>query len=573
MSTAASSSTKGSTTRTACGNCRKRKVRCDALKPVCTQCQDRRTAYLDDPCEYPGETGRTNTEMLEDNISRLERRIRELESAQDPAAVRLQAPYSRPASRAAQLHLQGGQLQSGFYQNQDLSALTNFDQEPPIELRRTSLSWFFSYYGLVFGMFLNESRLLEGACSMLPLGHPARPSPGLLHTIYYIISQLRNTPPHVNRPQEPRDVTLSQVLQLVSNMLSSTHPKKLIHTIQAEILLSNYFFLTKRILEGKYHLNTAISLAAGAGLHLIRSPSAYHRLLPTTNIPMSADSVEEGEKINAFWVVYCMNNLWDTVGPGPVSPDVVFDCGREGRRVDAPWPRDMLDYEQNGIPTGFISHSTVKNFLASSSGSDQGTSGLAMYSKATILFARATSLATSSPNNMSSSDRQTFLLGFHHTDRLIDSFASSLPPVPLHGSPSTIQLAVLTHTLTYAAAIQLHSVFYDTDGRSSSKSLAVAGVAIGLLPTIDGIRQHPEIARLPILDAVFGLVWGIVGNVLVKEIGRIRPRSISRPSPGVEREGELLGMLNALMATMEGFQSHSPFMAHQLDTLREAMRL
>ncbi|KAG7091822.1 hypothetical protein E1B28_008226 [Marasmius oreades] len=510
--------------------------------------------------------------MLEDNISRLEQRIRELESAEDPSAIRLHNPYSRTGYRSTPSPSQGNQRE--FYENQSITALTNFNQEPPVDLRQVYLTWFFSYYGSVFGMFLNESLLLKGACSALPLGHPSRPSPALLHTIYYIISHLRDTSPHVHPSQNPPHVTLSQVLQQVSNMLSSSHPKRLIHTIQAEVLLSNYFFLTKRILEGKYHLNTAISLAAGAGLHLIRSPSSHRQLLSTSAIPTCASYVEEGERINAFWVVYCMSNLWDTVCSNSVAFDVVFDSGREGRRIDTPWPRDMLDYEQDGIPTGLTNHSTVKNFLASSSTNCdvQGTSGITLYSKATILFARATSLANSSPNNMSSSDRQTFLADFNHTDRLIDSFASGLPSIPSERSPSTIHLAVLTHTLTYAAAIQLHSVFSGTDGRSSSKSLALAGVAVGLLPLfIDALRQSPDVARLPTVDPAFGLLWGIVGNVLVKEVRRVRARSISTASVG--KENGLLDMLHTLVATMEGLKSHSAFMAYQLDTLKEAMKV
>ena len=50
-------------------------------------------ALLDhDPCEYPGESGLTQAEMLEMDVSRLEKRIRELESTNDPFNVRLQRP-------------------------------------------------------------------------------------------------------------------------------------------------------------------------------------------------------------------------------------------------------------------------------------------------------------------------------------------------------------------------------------------------------------------------------------------------------------------------------------------------
>ncbi|KAL0571204.1 hypothetical protein V5O48_008451 [Marasmius crinis-equi] len=398
----------------------------------------------DGPCEYGAQTA---DEALEANISRLEERLRELESSDNPSAVRLQRPYSA----------------------------SDPNQEPPADVRRSS--------------FL----------------------------VLYLLSN-----PDQNSGQ--LESFLPQVLQRVSNTLSSSHPKRLVHAIQAEIILANYFIHSRRMLEGKYHLDTAVSLITGARLHTLRSASSS-----VLSVPASTDLAEEGEMINAFWTVYAMHNLWDTLGPSPA----VFD--RENQRIDTPWPLDISDYEQVDLAP-----------------------------------AKHSKMAADDLRNMNSSARQQFIASFVNLDQVIDGFTGELPPVLTSASPPEIHTATLIHTLTYASTIRLHSVFADSDARSSTKSLAVAQAAITLIPTIDGLRQHIDVSRVPILDPIFGVLWGIVGRVVLKEIGRLR-QSGSRSAVVGTRLRELEEMLGGLVISMEEFSGHSPFMAYQLEKLREAM--
>ncbi|KAL0065028.1 hypothetical protein AAF712_008021 [Marasmius tenuissimus] len=467
MSTAASTSSRGSVTRMACGNCRKRKIRCDAQRPVCTACRNRGSAASDDPCEYVDESGRTPAEMLEASISRLERRIRELESVDNPSAVRLQSPY----------------LQS-------------------------------------FVPSTSQGQHWSGTRSI-----SSQPMPSVLDRNSVLESHL------------------SRVLLQVSAMLSSSHPQALINTIQAEILLANYFFHTNRILEGRYRLDTAVSLATSGKLYQVRNANA---LAP----PVSTDAenpVQEGERINAFWVVYSMHNLWNPPEHGPP----VFN--RDGQRVDTPWPLDMLDYEQTGIPVGLTGYSTVNNFVTGATGSSgQGNSLMAMYSKASILLSRATLLRHRASRAPVTSDS---IASFNNLGQLIDSFASELPPVPTTTSASTVQNVVLIHTLAYTSIIRLHSAFADTDARSSTKSLATAQAAIALLPTVDALRQDDDVVQFPILNPIFAVLWDIVGEVLVKEIKRLRRL---RPTVVRDQISEIEGMLEGLMTTMQELSGHSP---------------
>lgn len=66
--------------------------RCDGARPICGQCT---RGNRSEDCQYRDSQGRTKIEVLEENISRVEARIRELENPQeqDPPVL-LSDPYS-----------------------------------------------------------------------------------------------------------------------------------------------------------------------------------------------------------------------------------------------------------------------------------------------------------------------------------------------------------------------------------------------------------------------------------------------------------------------------------------------
>ena len=146
---------------------------------------------------------------------------------------------------------------------------------------------------------------------------------------------------------------------------------------------------------------------------------------------------------------------------------------------------------------------------------------------------------------------------FSSLDQLIDSFAGVLPPVHTMNSTSRAHISVLIHTITYTSTIQLHSILANTDARSSTKSLATAQAAIGLLSTIDALREHDDVAQFPVLNPTFAVLWGIVGGVFVKEVKRLRGL---RSASVRNQVREVDGMLSSLMMTMQALSGHSPLM-------------
>ncbi|KAJ3984589.1 Zn(2)-Cys(6) binuclear cluster domain-containing protein [Lentinula detonsa] len=617
----------------ACSNCRKRKIKCDGLRPTCTQCL--KSARPGDACEY-ADSGRTRTQMLEDNISRLEARIRELEEPNDEDAVRLYAPYNFsgqsspnlmvPPSTASSIR-SGSALSSPTDPQRSSnspsissspghsSTYSAFPEEPSSDVVQQLLTTFLPH-ALDMGFFLHVSRFKTSASLPLPLGHYSRPCAGLLSTVYLIGLHLTGD----DNNQE--NVYLARALAHTANMLSSPHPQRIIHAIQAEVLLSVYFFRTGRILEGKYHMSAAVSLTLGAQLHKIRAlPTGIDNSAgsPLQQISVAGplltppnDQIEEGERINAFWMVYTLSNCWG-VAVGTLS-SAVFE--NHGSTIDTPWPLDMADYEQvmwntlreswtygsdvaslhpsqELLPTDHQSVMTVQNFLRRvPSSSVKEFSTMAMFAKASILLDRAVNLASfyRSVLDMGADEASRFGATFSSLENLINNFQSNLGFLPLnqHTFPYEFSTILTTHSLAYTATIQLHSVFINANSHSRSKALSAARACVSILRQVD-------MRRLSHINAVLSSCWTSVCQVLIDEIRRTRRiiaatggttgiASSSRLHPtrtgnwglgegglqGTEEEMQLVELLEKVFATMAVFSIESPLIGYQLAKVQEA---
>ena len=137
-------------------------------------------------------------------------------------------------------------------------------------------------------------------------------------------------------------------MQHVSTDLLGTHPSRVLHTLQAQVLLAYYFFRTGRFLEAKWQTGAAVSLALGSGFHKIRSATTS---TPVTlglaqDAPVYLDpphtNLEEGERINAFWAVFVLHKII-TVALEPPS-NVCGALEAPGIQIDVPWPLEVNSY-------------------------------------------------------------------------------------------------------------------------------------------------------------------------------------------------------------------------------------
>ncbi|KAF5388612.1 hypothetical protein D9757_004640 [Collybiopsis confluens] len=610
----------------------------DGLRPMCTQCI--KSARPGDTCEY-ADGGRTRTQMLEDNIARLELRIRELEEPEDEDAVRLHLPYaaSRPPSGLS-LSFRGSPFSSPvgmsppvhcvpspgtfYFENEQaptatiildtpqsshspsaessgqVSTNSAYQEEPSRDIIQHLLQIFLPH-AMDVGFFLNVSRFRNSALLELPLGHYSRPCTGLLSTVYLMGVHLSGD------PNNQETVYLSRALTHTANMLSSSHPHRILHAIQAEILLAVYFLRTGRILEGKYHLSASVSLTLGAQLHKTRglpsntpaTVSPLHQFYRGSSLAPPNDSIEEGERINAFWMAYTLSNCWG-VAAGTLSSSV-FES--HSSSIDAPWPLDMEDYEQvmwnalmersgygadvdswikdmkEMMPSQYRSAMTVKNFLKQvpSPVKDYGT--LAMFAKSSILLDKAANVAATFHSEMGSEQKSRFGASFASLDHLIETFQSTLSVIPLnHQSPNSYEFGThfVTYTLAYVATIQLHSIFISTSSHSRNKALTAARSCITILRQVD-------MSSVVHINPILGSCWTSICQVLIDELQRVRKLSNSSQAAenwgssayngiGDLSEEEIVRMLEKVFSTMAVFSVDSPVIGYQLAKVQEAFQ-
>lgn len=223
-------------------------------------------------------------------------------------------------------------------------SLTTLD--PRILLNHMNRLNSFLPYVSVTGFFLSVPRFVN---SFYATAANSRPSPALLSTIYLWGLKLAS----IESFATCESVFLSRAIQDVASALGTTHPHKAKHALQAELLLSNYFFWTGRFLEGKYHCGAAVSIAISLGSHRTRSTQ-----LPNPN-PHSTDPIEEGERVNAFWSAFLNDKCW---GVAMNVPSGMSDQKAPNARIDVPWPLDMIQYERVLILVFFASEILIRRF-------------------------------------------------------------------------------------------------------------------------------------------------------------------------------------------------------------------
>ncbi|KAF5387326.1 hypothetical protein D9757_005734 [Collybiopsis confluens] len=414
----------------ACSHCRRRKTKCDAKRPHCSQCLARRKPGIEIVCEYPI-VGRTRKRTLEESISTLEKRIRELERAEpDEDAVKLYDPsiYPLPSISSPLTHSKSptsstSLLLDASIPESSLYTAIEYQEDIPIALGQRLLSAFVPH-ARTFGFFLNLSRFLSSMTLPPAPGDSSRPCRGLMCSVYLLGLHFTGA------SADEESVFLSKTLWHVSNVLSADHPLRLIHGAQAEILLCNYFFRTGRIVEGKYHLSSAVNLCACAGLNKVRSGnmdtvfSASSLMgIGGSVLPEPQDLVDEGERINAFWTAFTLCNIWGVWVGGGIS--MIFES--LGFQIDTPWPLDMEDYEESRIPPNYTGALTVRKFLSETPPSQHALSKTAWFAQSSLLLERAANMANSYRNELHPDDHARYMNAFTSLDRLIDSFHASLP--------------------------------------------------------------------------------------------------------------------------------------------------
>lgn len=335
---------------TSCIPCRRGKTRCDRARPACEQCRNQDRS---EDCQYEETNAPTQTQILEDQISRLEARIRQLKKTPDSQpSITLSDPYSsRPISVLPQ------------------SPEHDEPNNPTLEQLLDS----FLPYSSEFGFFLNAARFKSAMLLALPIGHPSRPAPPLIYAVSLCgihISRQANSHLLEERYRE-------LAVEATCSNLSGNHPLEILHGIQAEVLLAYYFIANSRCPEARYHITAAVSMSIYAGLHKIGTPI-------TTVLLPPRDSVEEGERIIGIWSVLILDRSLAVIRGE--APDMIFPSDDPSSKFVTPWPLDIREYAQGRFRTKVTAESTILEFLNGKTPPNSDISPLAMHAKAVLLW-------------------------------------------------------------------------------------------------------------------------------------------------------------------------------------------
>ncbi|KAJ7157317.1 hypothetical protein C8R46DRAFT_423643 [Mycena filopes] len=484
----------------ACASCRRRRIKCDARRPVCGPCEVSSRA---DDCEYTDNQNRSRADILEEDISRVQDRIYELEHPVEAAgaAVFLYHPYRQPRRRLQMPSFSQVLTSSASPSPEPPSTVDAWwdSPDPPANMVENFLDTFIPYAS-DWGFFLDTARFRHDASLPHPIGHHSRPTPALLYTVYLIAITLSDSP--ALKTHEKR--FLSRALSALPVSLSGLHPQKAIHALQAEVLLSNYFYAAGRFLEGRYHTTAAASLALGGGL------------LGGGRGEEQAHDHDEVECMEGRWATIMLDKSWAVaLGTYPDLPD----------SLDMQWPGEEA------------SSSTVSQFLEGTEISAGALSPKTLLAKAVILWERANSLVVGWNPDMDQRQAAEFSSAFNHIDGLTEDL-SSTQPAPSSDSAGGRRLCVLAHSVAHAAVIQLHGTFAPTNPGSKQKCLTAASAILELIAYVD-------LGDSVFINPILSTIWVTACEVVIDEIAVLRA---ARPAWAHDTPG------NAESALVDVFQ-------------------
>ncbi|KAJ7092151.1 hypothetical protein C8R44DRAFT_410290 [Mycena epipterygia] len=512
----------------ACSNCRRRKIKCDGVRPSCDQCS-MRPPRSRNPCVFNHEDhhrGHQTPAQMRETIKTLKYRIEDLEGIidQTPSQISLHRPYAAPSYDSSSASHSCTATQETDH--------THAFQEPPVEMICKLLETFLDGFTNSGYFFLQPLNFFSSSVLPLPFGHVERPSPSLLSAVYLWGSVLS--------PGMPADVysedafLLSALKNLPADIRGfSIHPKLVFDTIQAEVLLSLYYLHAAIPVQGRYHAAGAASLALSAGLHTVGAGEQHE---PYPDFPLAEelltptfDQACGTQRFEAFWSVMMLNNCWLAAYgcPSAIPPELA---------IDIPWP--------SGTQTG----ATIARFF---DGDDQdGYSPVALVTKASILLERVISLSGRRPVDVDA---------FTTLDERLHKFQSALPP------SSSDQLLFMAHALTDLAIIRLHARRARMSQTSRYKCLATAGRVMSNTEAFD--FSEPAHRAHPMLGPLFANVW----TVYTDELSALGGGHASPAARAIYNEiQERLGSLMSAMVLLAG---RSPVMQRCLESTRHAQRM
>ncbi|KAF5386363.1 hypothetical protein D9757_006660 [Collybiopsis confluens] len=444
-----------------------------------------------EPNQYVPNANAQMLRRIAKDIDRLQERVDELESLgpSESSAVQLYQPYG-PKSKQNQVPL-----------------------EPRLDIRKRLIDLFLeSVFELSFSF--NPTRFRASALLPYPNGHYARPDTVLMSMVYvWGIHLSQDT--SLKQLKEDHLAFALRELASPTQSESKSHPRQLLHTIQAEILVTRYLISTGKVTEGGVHISRAKAMSIAGGFLKIRSNQTFQSspALSMGSLPLRG---------------FVLDKLW-TVVLDEAGTDNVCDKGLGGY-LDTPWPQEFEVYEQGGdfVPEGYSF--TTTNFTDGKPTLDRGDSTQAMLAKAAFCWERAADLAKDDPGEISLERYAKFLNTFIQRKRWIENFMMTLPNHVPNPTPAKMARLLQAHSVAHGAYIQLLRIMPaqgDTDAVARGQAVISSAQKIVKLinsPFLESIRRH--------INPIMGYVWTLAYTVIV-ETGCVTPETMNDMQHGI----------------------------------------
>lgn len=551
----------------ACLRCRKRKMRCDGAKPSCSQCTK---AKKGDACEYDDGKGKTRTQLMRENIIRLEQRIHELEQSghKTPAGESYQgrtssshsssslagSPVSTTHSAHSPLTSESASPPPSAWSNlpilspgtpSTIGAEFYFEEfQPPLELAQMLIDLFAPHRHQA-GLDVHIPYLRES----LTLPYAQQRHPALMHAIYLWACFMSRPEPLSSHENH----YLSQATEAIHASLRTSD--RLVDCIQAMCMLATYFYSNGRVSEGTHYANAATALSIQCGLHrpLTSTRSSWGLGSTEPSLPPARSAIEDGERTLTFWQVYNLDRCWSVVlQRPPMYPD-----GRNASTsINTPWPLGIAEYVLGGVDSssGF---QTVRTFLEGNSVASDGYSTMALRSKASALFQLADQLSSNWDPRMVTAS--AFRDEVQALEQSIHRFILTLTPLHQLDAvlPEDRHVLITTHVLAHTAIVHLYRKFAVEDPLCYEICLREARACV------DIIRLLKD-SDFALLDPILGPCWSCVSDILIRELDSIET---SWPMLG----GDLQNELSILLYALTNLSARFPFMVNAAAAIQKRL--
>ncbi|KAJ3487098.1 hypothetical protein NLI96_g3789 [Meripilus lineatus] len=553
----------------ACLCCRKRKMRCDGARPICSQCIK---ANRESECQYHEKKQISRTQMLQQKVVKLEARLRELEAEQSDSSGSSPAPSSGASSSADHSATYGvdasvlssspATWEASLFEDavfpifptassssstflpapvlSDLASAPEFLDAPlyfgsPFSTSHTATAdgevagspsstpmnwWETSVFcqnkqTLLEIFFMHRHQcafdvpIEEFQASLLLPTPDNQPHPALMDAIYLLGCYFSRS----GDTSKLEKIFLARTLCGIPDAMQ--HSDRVIDVLRASCLLAVYFFATGRVLEGYYHSSIAARLSVSLGLHQIKADHWYSPQLQGSSSYPQVPSTPPKSSIQL----------------APPKDIAEFEQRKAAFQqiftVDRAWsvatglpsaiPDDSDTQAQiDRVWATSLNPYSIQFNVASTPRLNPVTPYPTFRAQAVKLFEKSFRLASISPNMKS----DTYWMDHHRLNLSLMQFSSSLPRIGVFGGQNPLTLAevdlLTVHTMVHVSTIHLHRELSQTNQDSYSKCLTAANIVTSL------IRELGE-ECYAYLDPISSTCWTYVADVYVRAMACASP--------------------------------------------------